>query len=145
MKIFGMKNAIIIDEITDEDFQKLEKMRDIQISLSGIMDEDSQKLKEVSNIEIPIQHFLPRPAVRDDKGKLLKEYTTQDWFWRLREKLYSAFEDDSFIDHYELAELICLSISCLEKIGYNEKLRDEIFRRIDAANERRGCFKQSVT
>ena len=88
------------------------------------------------------ENILPRPVIRDGNGKLTKDYLPRDWYLKLQEEIFEAFEDKEYINHYEIADIITVCISCLNAIGYNENGRSEIFRRVNEKNEKRGYFKE---
>ena len=91
-----------------------------------------------------VKSILPRPVIRDKNGKLTRDYSTRDWFLKLQEEIFEAFEEsnDKYINHYEVADIITVCISYLNAIGYNEKMRSELFRRVNEGNEKRGYFKE---
>ena len=89
------------------------------------------------------KNILPRPVIRDGNGKLAKDYTSRDWFLKLQEEIFEAFEDKEYINHYEIADIITVCISYLNAIGYNENGRSEIFAAVNEKNEKRGYFRNA--
>ena len=89
------------------------------------------------------ENILPRPVICDGNGKRIKDYTPRDFFLKLQEEIFEAFEDKEYVNHYEIADIITVCISYLNAIGYDEKGRSEIFRRVNETNEKRGYFKKS--
>ena len=87
--------------------------------------------------------ILPRPVIRDKNDKLVKDYSLREWYLKLQEEIFEAFEDKEYINHYEIADIITVCISYLNAIGYNENGRSEIFAAVNEKNEKRGYFKES--
>ena len=84
----------------------------------------------------------PLPIIRDDSGKLIKNYTTYDWFNKLNEGLDEIkiavwdFETNEYIDTYDEEDgsryvgeklqdfkIICTSMQTW--LGYNEEMVNE--------------------
>lgn len=94
------------------------------------------------------ENILPRPVIRDGNGKLIKDYSTRDWFLKLQEEIFEVMEayyngGSAKNIAEEIADVITVCISYLSAIGYNEKMRSEIFRRVNEKNEKRGYFEES--
>lgn len=118
---------------------------------AGLNDKDLDSLKSIKNdseelqklIENLNENILPRPVIRDGNGKLIKNHTPQDFYLKLQEEIFEAFEDKEYVNHYEIADIITVCISYLNAIGYNENGRSEIFRRVNKKNEERGYFEEN--
>ena len=89
------------------------------------------------------ENILPRPVINDGNGKRIKDYTPIEFYLKLQEEIFEAFEDKEYVNHYEIADVITVCISYLNAIGYDEKGRSEIFRRVNEKNEKRGYFKEA--
>lgn len=109
------------------------------------------------------EKILPRPVIRDGNGKRIKDHTPRDFFLKLQEEIFEAIENleiynqmtveygegydgtKSAVKHTaeEIADIITVCISYLNAIGYDEKGRSEIFRRVNETNEKRGYFKEA--
>ena len=115
-----------------------------------------RKISQIAEIDDD-EKILPRPIIRDGKGKLLKDYTPQD-FYLIFEGIEQHFWFKSILDDEgystgvncqrnfvaeEIADVITVYISYLNAIGYDEKGRSEIFRRVNEKNEKRGYFKEA--
>ena len=96
------------------------------------------------------EKILPRPVIRDGKGKLIKDHTPRDFFLKLQEEIFEVMEaivdgkDDIDDDNVaeEIADIITVCISYLNAIGYDEEKRSEIFAKVNEKNEKRGYFKE---
>ena len=91
------------------------------------------------------ENNLPRPVIHDGNGKLIKDYTSRDFYLKLQEEIFEAMTSSMFGDEMaeEIADIITVCISYLNAIGYDEKGRSEIFRRVNEKNEKRGYFKEA--
>ena len=95
------------------------------------------------------KNILPRPVIRDGNGKLIRDYSPRDWYLKLQEEIFEVMQLSLLRDVYEeeiseeLADVITVCISQLEALGYDEKGRSEIFRRVNEKNEKRGYFEES--
>lgn len=96
------------------------------------------------------ENILPRPVICDGNGKRIKDYTTRDFFLKLQEEIFEVVDQHYMRDWSgstnigiaeEIADIITVCISYLNAIGYDEKGRSEIFRRVNEKNEKRGYFK----
>ena len=95
------------------------------------------------------EKILPRPVIRDGNGKLIKNHTPRDFYLKLQEEIFEVFEatesgrDDEFDElcAEEIADIITVCVSQLEALGFDEKKRSEIFRRVNEKNEKRGYFE----
>ena len=126
-------------------------------------------VKNLGNAEIEInikalpketakEKILPRPVVRDGKGKLAKDYSSRDWFLKLQEEFFEMAESSAFFQAgievqglnrsyerlaEELADIITVCISYLDYLGYDEEKRKELFAAVNEKNEKRGYFRNS--
>ena len=107
------------------------------------------------------ENNLPRPVIRDGNGKLIKDYTPRDFYLKLQEEFFEVvdkyrgefdfcndfdFDEEDFLftkTAEKIADVITVCISYLNAIGYDEKGRSEIFRRVNEKNEKRGYFKEA--
>ena len=101
---------------------------------------------------ISSKNILPRPVIRDDNGKFTKYYLPRDWFLKLQEEVFEVQRETNLNEvkygHIlyiaeEIADVITVCISYLNALGYDEKKRSEIFRRVNEKNEKRGYFKNT--
>ena len=131
MKILKIHGAVFISKITNEEFQQLEEIQ-----------------KGTFN-----KNILLRPVIRDGNGKLIKNYTLEDFSKSLQKETFGlvnqldmAVQSRNIEDLAEtpekIADIITVCISYLNAIGYNEEERSEIFRHINEKNEKRGYFEE---
>ena len=101
---------------------------------------------------ISSKNILPRPVIRDDNGKLTK-CSPCYWYLKLHEEIFEVMVVQADIERdwnardyddvaEEIADVITVCISYLNALGYDEKKRSEIFRRVNEKNEKRGYFKE---
>lgn len=91
------------------------------------------------------EKVLPRPVIRDGKGKLIKNHTPRDFYLKLQEEIFEVVDAKIFGDEEvaeEIADVITVCISYLNALGYDENARSEIFAKVNAKNEKRGYFKE---
>ena len=104
---------------------------------------------------------FPRPLVRDEVGKLYKNYQPRDFFFDLelefhdmkqamidwmRSKIDDGSNSDEAIEYKEVfaekaADIITTCITLLDVNGYDESARSALFARLNADNEKFGRFK----
>lgn len=84
----------------------------------------------------------PILVVRDKNGKLIRDYTRDDWFAKLNEELDEVKEAAICFDSVHLAEelqdLITVAISWQSALGFGEKAREEICAEVNEKNRKRG-------
>lgn len=142
MNVYKMKNSIVIEGMTDEDFQKIKEI-----------DEGTFN-----------KNILPRPVIRDGNGKLIKDHSPRDFYLKLQEEIFESFKanfewflyrsgrlpckstsansaKEDFAE--EIADIITVCISYLNAIGYDEKKRSKLFAKVNEKNEKRGYFQNS--
>ncbi len=98
------------------------------------------------------EKILPRPVIHDGNGKRIKNYTPSDFYLKFQEEIFEVVDQHYMRDWSgstnigiaeEIADIITVCISYLNAIGYDEKGRSEIFRRVNEKNEKRGYFKEA--
>lgn len=94
------------------------------------------------------ENILPRPVIRDGNGKLIKDYSTRDWFLKLQEEIFEVMEayyngGSAKNIAEEIADVITVCISLLERCGFDEEKRSEIFQKVNEKNEKRGYFRDT--
>ena len=110
-------------------------------------DKTSYPLKSTENI-------LPRPVIRDDNGKIIKDYSPCDFYLKLQEEIFEVMEVQADFDRdwnsrtyddiaEEIVDVITVCISQLEVLGYDENKRSKLFAKVNDKNEKRGYFKES--
>lgn len=133
MKILKVHGAVFISEITNEEFQQLEKIE------KGTFNKN--------------ENILPRPVICDGNRKLIKDYTLEDFSKSLQKETFGLVDQlDMAIQSRnievlggvpeKIADIITVCISYLNAIGYNEEERSEIFCRINERNEKWGYFEK---
>ena len=85
-------------------------------------------------------HILPRPVIRDGKGKLTKDYSLHNWVSKLLEEVAEVQAQVAYVaDNYnainnlalELTDVITVCTSWLENLGYDERKRLELFSKVN--------------
>ena len=134
-----------IFETVNEIHAYLDAIRTITVSDVAMREFSVKCCRKISQIlkKDNEENILPRPVIRDGNGKLIRDYTPREFYLKLQEEIFEAFEDKEYINHYEIADIITVCISYLNAIGYNENGRSEIFRRVNEKNEKRGYFEES--
>ena len=85
----------------------------------------------------------PIPVVKDKAGKLIKHYSTRDWFKQLNEELDEVKQSSDIPKQAEeLQDLITVCTSFLEYLGYDETARGNLAKQINEKNRRRGYFEE---
>ena len=90
---------------------------------------------------------LPIPVIRDKNGKLIKDYSAQDWINKLNEELDEVkFAIASDCDNKknlveELCDVIAVCTSYLEQLGYDQQKRGEFFADTNRKNLARGYIE----
>ena len=86
----------------------------------------------------------PIPVVNDKNGKLIRDYTRDDWFAKLNEELDEVKEATicSVKKHLaeELQDLITVTTSWQESFGFDEKAREKICAAVNDKNQKRGYY-----
>lgn len=138
---------------TDEDYIRA-------VSEAGKVGKLQWQLESLQRRCKPVDRdFLPKPVVRDGKRKFTKNYSYRDWFLKLQEEIFEAFEagrEDVVFDinnlcpivrrenvdklAEELTDIITVCTSFLEALGIDQKARAEIQRRVNQKNAARGYF-----
>lgn len=104
---------------------------------------------------------LPVPVKKDKHGVLVADYSYRDWFAKIAEEVFEAHAEakeertysptnDGSIDVYreniprtaeELADVITVCVSFLDVLGYDEKERGDLYRKINQKNLQRGYLE----
>lgn len=89
-----------------------------------------------------IEKVLPKPVIRDRDKRPIALQTEREFILKLQEEIKEVEEAGTIEETAEeIADIITVCISYLEKLGYNEEKRSAIFAKVNAKNERRGYFK----
>ena len=92
---------------------------------------------------------LPYAIIRDDNGKLTKDYSPRDWDLKLREKIFEvmkAIEGNGSnkggnVVAEKITDVITVCISWLNALGYEAKERSNLFADMNEKNHKKGYFK----
>lgn len=90
------------------------------------------------------EKVLPRPVIRDRDNKLIANQTEKEFILKLQEEIKEV-EDSGTNEETaeEIADIITVCISYLNKLGYDENKRSELFAKVNKKNEKRGYFKET--
>ena len=87
---------------------------------------------------------LPRPVKCDKFGNSVDDYSDKDWFMKILEETYEAFETTDIKKRgEELTDIITVCTSCLQALGFDHNARAVLQRKVNDKNERRGYFKEA--
>ena len=89
---------------------------------------------------------LPIPVKKDSNGKLVKDYSYDDWTRKITEEFREILEEVLVEDNTRIAEelqdLITVCTSYLDFLGFDQKKRIELTKHINEKNRMRGYFEE---
>ena len=88
---------------------------------------------------------LPEPVKRDKHDKAVAKYTYRDWFEKIAEEVFEAHQaackNKSGQLAEELTDVITVCVSFLNILGYDEKGRGDLYRKVNQKNLQRGYLE----
>ena len=87
---------------------------------------------------------LPIPVKKDKYGKLVKDYSYDDWTRKITEEFREILEEVLVEDNTRIAEelqdLITVCTSYLDFLGFDKQKRIELTKQVNDKNRQRGYF-----
>lgn len=87
---------------------------------------------------------LPIPVKKDKYGKLVKDYSYDDWTRKITEEFREILEEVLVEDNTRIAEelqdLITVCTSYLDYLGFDVQKRSQLTKQINDKNRQRGYF-----
>lgn len=129
--------------IADLYFINIDVFDNTSIRMRSDIMEHCKKISAVLK-EDNFENILPRPVIRDRDKKLIKNQTEKEFIMKLQEEIKEV-EDSGTNEETaeEIADIITVCISYLNKLGYDENKRSKLFAKVNEKNEKRGYFKDA--